>query len=62
MARPTKPLDDLAAGPVRVQIILDRTTLETLDALCQAEPDIESRSAAIRKLARDWRRKRRAKA
>jgi metal-responsive CopG/Arc/MetJ family transcriptional regulator len=58
MPRPTKPLDDLDdAASIRVQVRLDPATLRTLDEFVTAHPDIQSRSAAIRKLTRDWRRK-----
>jgi hypothetical protein len=54
MPPPTKPLDDADGRSIRVQVILDP---ETLDRLTEANPDVRGRSAAIRKLARDWRRK-----
>lgn len=57
MPRPTKPIDDPGATSIRVQVRLDAETLRSLDLLAKAEPDIASRSAAIRKLARNWRRK-----
>lgn len=58
MPAPTKPLDDLDdAKLLRVQVYLDVATLRTLDAIQQANPDVASRAAAVRKLARDWRRK-----
>jgi hypothetical protein len=58
MPRPTKPLDAASESEsIRTQVILDAATLRTLDFVIQANPDVENRSAAIRKLARDWRRK-----
>jgi hypothetical protein len=58
MPRPTKPLDDVdESESIRTQVRLDAQTLRTLDMIAEAYPDVQSRSAAIRKLARDWRRK-----
>ena len=62
MPRPTKPIDDLDdAASIRVQVRLDPETLRALDLVAEVHPDVQSRSAAIRKLARDWRRKARIK-
>ena len=62
MPRPTKPIDDLDdATSIRVQVRLDPETLRALDLVAEVHPDVQSRSAAIRKLARDWRRKARIK-
>lgn len=60
---PAKPISREASNPntmVKVTFSLDLATLDRIDQLIAETPDISSRSAAIRKLARERIRRPRA--
>lgn len=59
MPAPTKPLDDLADDElVKITLSLAVGTLRGLDRILDGEPDLQSRSAVVRKLVREHERRR----